>query len=151
VRVALVVIEPGAPDGFARIRGIRAELLDLGARMVAPCPIETSCPIVHPDWCHFAARVERSSIHRRLKDAELGYEDEKFSYVALARSAPASIAESRVVRRPQHHPGLIEIALCTPGGLQRERVTKRDKPGFRRARHLSWGDEWSAQPGEPDR
>jgi ribosomal protein RSM22 (predicted rRNA methylase) len=148
-RVALVIIEPGTSAGFARIRDLRAQLLQAGARMVAPCPAETACPIVDPDWCHFAARVERSSLHRRLKDAGLGYEDEKFSYVAFARE-PVPLTQARVVRRPLHRPGLITIETCTPAGLRTDRVTKRDRDRFRRARHLSWGegieDSWTAEP-----
>ncbi|MCI0389431.1 MAG: small ribosomal subunit Rsm22 family protein [Acidobacteria bacterium] len=31
------------------------------------------------DWRHFAARIERSSLHRRINGAELGYEDGKYS------------------------------------------------------------------------
>ena len=137
-RVALVVIEPGTPRGFAAIRNLRQELLAAGARMVAPCPAETPCPIVDPDWCHFAARVERSSLHRRIKEGGLGYEDEKFSYVALAR-APVPLARARIVRRPQHHPGLIVLETCTPEGLRSERVSRRDRPAFRAARQASWG------------
>ena len=140
-RIAMVAIEPGTPQGFARIRGIRTELLEAGARMVAPCPAETACPMADPDWCHFAARVERSSMHRKIKDAELGYEDEKFSYVAVAREA-VTVAEARAIRRSQHRPGLITLEICAPGGLRTERVTKRDRDAFRRARKLAWGDEW---------
>jgi ribosomal protein RSM22 (predicted rRNA methylase) len=138
-RVALVLIEPGTPHGFALIRKVRAELLAAGARMIAPCPMESACPIVDPDWCHFAARVERSSLHRRLKGGELGHEDEKFSYVALAREAVA-LPGSRIVRHPRHHPGLIEIETCTPQGLRSERILKRDRDRFRAARKASWGD-----------
>lgn len=140
-RVALVAIEPGTTRGFGLIRGIRDELLHDGAHMVAPCPVETPCPIVDPDWCHFAARVERSSIHRRVKDAELGYEDEKYSYVALARKS-VELPRARIIRRPRHQPGLIVLDTCTAGGLRTERVTKRDREAFRAARKRSWGDEW---------
>ena len=140
-RVALVAIEPGTPRGFSLIRGIRAELLEAGAHMVAPCPAETPCPIVDPDWCHFAARVERSSIHRRVKDAELGYEDEKYSYVALARDA-VGLPAGRVIRHPQQRPGLIVLETCTAGGLRTERVTRRDRDAFRAARKRSWGGDW---------
>jgi ribosomal protein RSM22 (predicted rRNA methylase) len=138
-RVALVMIEPGTPRGFSLIRGIRDELLGAGAHMIAPCPAATACPLVDPDWCHFAARVERSSMHRRIKDAELGYEDEKFSYVALARE-PVALAGSRIIRRPRHHPGLIELETCTPAGVRSLRVTKRDREAFRAARKAGWGD-----------
>jgi ribosomal protein RSM22 (predicted rRNA methylase) len=140
-RVALVVIEPGTPRGFSLIRSIRSELLEAGAHMVAPCPAETPCPIVDPDWCHFAARAERSSIHRRVKDAELGYEDEKYSYVALARNA-VELPAGRVIRHPQQRPGLIVLETCTPGGFKTVRVTKRDRDAFRGARKVSWGDHW---------
>ena len=137
-RVALVLIEPGTPRGFATIRAARSELLAAGAHMIAPCPTAGACPVVDPDWCHFAARVERSSLHRRIKGADLGYEDEKYSYVALARE-PVTPAVSRIVGRPRHHPGLIEINTCTPTGLTTVRATKRDRDRFRAARHAEWG------------
>lgn len=137
-RVALVLIEPGTPRGFATIRAARSELLAAGAHMIAPCPTAGACPVVDPDWCHFAARVERSSLHRRIKGADLGYEDEKYSYVALARE-PVTPAASRVVGRPRHHPGLIELDTCTPTGLTTVRATKRDRDRFRAARHAEWG------------
>lgn len=140
-RVALIAIEPGTPQGFLLIRGIRAELLEAGAHMLAPCPAETPCPIADPDWCHFAARVERSSIHRRVKDGELGYEDEKYSYVALGRDA-VELPAGRVIRHPQQRPGLIVLETCTAGGLRIERVTRRDRDAFRAARKRSWGDVW---------
>jgi ribosomal protein RSM22 (predicted rRNA methylase) len=137
-RVALVIIEPGTPRGADTIRGVREELLARGARMAAPCPAEMPCPIVAPDWCHFAARVERSSLHRRLKGGVLGYEDEKYSYVALVRN-PVALPAARVLRHPQHHPGLIELRLCEPQGIRRHRVTKRDKNQYRMARKAEWG------------
>ena len=138
-RVALVVIEPGTPVGFSLIRTVRDRLLAVGARMAAPCPAETACPLADPDWCHFAARVERSSLHRRIKEAELGYEDEKFSYIALARNA-VNLPQSRIIRRPQYRPGLTVLETCTAGSLCTQRVAKRDREKFRRARKAAWGD-----------
>jgi ribosomal protein RSM22 (predicted rRNA methylase) len=137
-RVALILIEPGTPRGFAVIRAARSELLAAGAHMIAPCPSAGACPVVDPDWCHFAARVERSSLHRRIKGADLGYEDEKYSYVALARE-PVAPATSRIVGRPRHHPGLIELDTCTPAGLTTVCVSKRERDRFRAARHAEWG------------
>jgi ribosomal protein RSM22 (predicted rRNA methylase) len=94
------------------------------------------------DWCHFAARVERSSLHRRLKGGELNYEDEKYSYVAFTRE-PYTPAAARVIRRPQHHPGWIELQVCAPAGLETRRVTKRDREAFHQARHVTWGGKVS--------
>jgi ribosomal protein RSM22 (predicted rRNA methylase) len=138
-RVALVVIEPGTPRGFAWIRDIRSLLLASGAHMVAPCPGAVPCPLADPDWCHFAARVERTSLHRRLKEAELNYEDEKFSYVAVARES-VTPAASRIIRRPRHAPGLVVLETCTPRGVETVRATQRDRDRFRAARRSGWGD-----------
>ncbi len=140
-RVGIVILEPGTPRGFALIRQIRDELLARGAHIAAPCPGGMACPIAGDNWCHFAARVERSSLHRRLKGGDLGYEDEKFSYIAVTRQ-PVEPAEGRIVRRPQHRPGLIELEVCTAAGLQSQRVSKREREAFRQARHAAWGARW---------
>jgi ribosomal protein RSM22 (predicted rRNA methylase) len=132
---AFVAIEPGTPKGFALIRRLR----DLGGHIAAPCPGNVPCPIVEPDWCHFAARVERSSLHRRVKEGALGYEDEKFSYVVLSKQ-PVETARARIIRRPEQQPGLIVLQTCTAEGLKAERVTKRDKDAFRAARRARWGE-----------
>jgi ribosomal protein RSM22 (predicted rRNA methylase) len=142
-RVALVAIEPGTPRGYSLILEIREELLRSGARMVAPCTAATPCPLAATDWCHFAARVERSSLHRRIKDAELGYEDEKFSYVAVAREA-VELPASRIIRRPRQRPGLIVLETCAPGGVRTVRVPRRDREAFRAARKAGWGSAWES-------
>ncbi len=138
-RVALAAIEPGTPRGFGVIRELRRELLAAGAHMLAPCPGAMECPMAGEDWCHFAARVERSSLHRRVKGGALGYEDEKYSYVALARE-PAVLPDARVIRHPQHQPRLVVLEVCTAQGLRQRHVRKRDREQFRAARQAAWGD-----------
>ncbi len=145
-RTALIVIEPGTPRGAESIARIRERLLGLGAQMIAPCPAAMACPLAAPDWCHFAARVERSSLHRRLKDGGLGYEDEKYSYVAVAREATA-LGGARVMRHPRHHAGWIELELCTAQGPRHERVSKRDRERFRAARRADWGSRVAVTNG----
>lgn len=138
-QVALVVIEPGTPCGFGVIRALRSGLLESGAHILAPCPGSMPCPMAGDDWCHFAARVERSSLHRKVKGGALGYEDEKYSYLAVAREI-ATLPEARIIRHPQHRPGLVELVLCTSEGLHQSAVRKRDRGRFREARHAAWGD-----------
>lgn len=140
-QVALVAIEPGTTAGYTLLMRLRAELLESGAHIVAPCPAPTPCPLQPPDWCHFAARVERSSLHRRIKEAALGYEDEKFSYIALARE-PVDLPQARIIRRPRHEAGLIQLATCTPQGIEEVHATKRNREEYRAARHAEWGDPW---------
>ena len=93
------------------------------------------------DWCHFSERLERSSLHRRLKSGELGYEDEKFSYVVASRLA-ARKAAARIVRHPAARKGYVELQLCAPDGLRKETVTRSQGEEYKRARKAEWGEEW---------
>jgi ribosomal protein RSM22 (predicted rRNA methylase) len=96
------------------------------------------------DWCHFAARVERTAMHRRLKGGELGHEDEKFSYVA-ATPLPGNPAEQRIVRHPGFHSGFVELQLCSADGLEKRTIGRSKKNEYRAARRAAWGDAWPAQ------
>ncbi|MDG4862541.1 small ribosomal subunit Rsm22 family protein, partial [Streptomyces sp. T-3] len=139
----VVVIEPGTPDGYARVLAARDALLAAGFSIAAPCPHDGACPIEPgSDWCHFSARVSRSSLHRQVKGGSLPYEDEKFSYVAAARF-PVSPVSARVTRRPQIRKGQVLLDLCTrDSGLTRTTVTKRHGALYKAARDVDWGDEW---------
>ncbi|MDQ0580649.1 small ribosomal subunit Rsm22 family protein [Streptomyces rishiriensis] len=144
---AVVIVEPGTPDGYARVIEARDRLIAAGFRVAAPCPHSAACPIVPgTDWCHFSARVSRSSLHRQVKGGSLPYEDEKFSYVAAARF-PVSPASSRVVRRPQIRKGQVLLDLCeTEERLSRTTVTKKHGDLYRAARDADWGDTWPPAP-----
>jgi ribosomal protein RSM22 (predicted rRNA methylase) len=136
-----VFIEPGTPKGFQLIRKIRQQWLDLGGYLLAPCAHAFACPIQGNDWCHFSVRIERSRLHRLLKEGSLGYEDEKFSYLVVSR-APAKLT-SRIVRHPQKLSGHVRLTLCTERGqLEEKVVTRSDKASYREARDASWGDPW---------
>ncbi|MGW6530221.1 small ribosomal subunit Rsm22 family protein [Streptomyces venezuelae] len=140
---AVVVIEPGTPDGYQRVIEARDRLIAAGYRVAAPCPHSAACPIEPgTDWCHFSARVSRSSLHRRVKGGSLAYEDEKFSYVAAVRFDPEP-APTRIVRRPQIRKGQVLLDLCEAEEvLRRETVTKRHGLLYRAARDADWGDAW---------
>ncbi|MFJ9826427.1 small ribosomal subunit Rsm22 family protein [Streptomyces sp. NPDC101160] len=144
---AVVIVEPGTPDGYERIIAARTLLIDAGFTVAAPCPHSGACPIVPgTDWCHFAARVSRSSLHRKVKGGSLPYEDEKYAYVAATRF-PVTPAPSRITRRPQIRKGQVLLDLCGPDGLARETVTKRHGALYKEARDAEWGDAW---PPEED-
>jgi ribosomal protein RSM22 (predicted rRNA methylase) len=135
----LIIIEPGTPSGFARVREIRRELIDAGAQMVAPCPHSQSCPMAGDNWCHFAQRVQRTSAHRIAKAGDLGYEDEKYSYVVFARES-LKLPGGRIVRHPRKHSGHVEFELCTADGLKRETLSKKHGERYKQARKLEWGE-----------
>ncbi len=139
---ALILVEPGTRKGFAVIAEARDQLLALGATLAGPCPHEVECPMrAAGDWCHFSVRVERTAEHRRLKEAELGHEDEKFSYVIASR-LPVKKASARVVRHPLRFSGYTKLQLCTPEGLDAETVTRSNKEKYRQARKTEWGSDW---------
>ncbi|MET9016545.1 small ribosomal subunit Rsm22 family protein [Streptomyces olivaceoviridis] len=139
----VVIVEAGTPAGYARVIEARDRLVRAGFRIAAPCPHSAACPIAPgTDWCHFSARVGRSSLHRQVKGGSLAYEDEKFSYVAATR-LPAEPAPARVVRRPQLRKGQVLLDLCeTEERLRRTTVTKRHGDLYKAARDADWGDAW---------
>ncbi|MEU1272190.1 small ribosomal subunit Rsm22 family protein [Streptomyces sp. NPDC005799] len=147
---AVVIVEAGTPAGYARVIEARQRLTDAGFHVAAPCPHSAPCPIAPgTDWCHFSARVSRSSLHRRVKGGSLAYEDEKFSYVAATR-LPAAPAPSRVIRRPQIRKGQVLLDLCEPDEqLRRTTVTKRHGDLYRAARDADWGDAWPPDAARP--
>ena len=139
----LCVIEPGTPRGYANIIRARDQLIAAGGHLVAPCPHERRCPMDGTkDWCHFAARVERKSLHRKLKAGELGWEDETFSYVIFAREPAVARAPARIVRHPQRGKGHVKLELCAQDGLGLVTISKRQGEVYRRARRAKWGDSW---------
>jgi ribosomal protein RSM22 (predicted rRNA methylase) len=138
-RHTLLIVEPGTPAGYQRIIDLRAQLIARGAHVLAPCPHDNACPLVAPDWCHFAQRLPRSRDHMLLKDADAPFEDEKFSYVALSR-VPAARRAARVLAPPQVGKAAITAKLCTVDGLAATTVPHRDKPAYAQARRWRWGD-----------
>ncbi|SHF79117.1 small ribosomal subunit Rsm22 family protein [Streptoalloteichus hindustanus] len=139
----VAVFEPGTPAGHQRVLAARDVLLSQGMTVLAPCPHNNVCPIAEgQDWCHFAARVTRSVLHRQVKAGSLGYEDEKFSYVVASRH-PWPPAGGRVVRHPVRRKGLVSLRVCGAAGeLTAETVSRRHGELYRQARDVEWGDAW---------
>jgi ribosomal protein RSM22 (predicted rRNA methylase) len=138
----VVVVEPGTPAGYRRVLAARDRLISSGRSVAAPCPHQAACPLAGSDWCHFSARVARTSLHRQVKSAALGHEDEKFSYVVATR-APGPHTPHRVVRHPLRRKGMVQLRLCTGDGAIQDRVvSKRNPDDYRAARGVEWGDPW---------
>ncbi|MES2195786.1 MAG: small ribosomal subunit Rsm22 family protein [Pseudomonadota bacterium] len=135
----LLVIEPGTPAGYARIIALRTQLIAAGAHVAAPCPHDGPCPLQAPDWCHFSQRLPRSQAHKQLKSAELPYEDERFSYVALTR-APVAQHRARVLAQPAINKVAVTAKICTGHGVINAVAPRRDKPAYARFRKYNWGD-----------
>lgn len=134
----LIIIEPGTPIGFNRLKAAREILIREGAKTIAPCPHNDNCPLPEDDWCHFSQRVARSRLHRQVKGGELSYEDEKFTFIAMSRDA-SNIGEGRILRHPIIRKGHIQLKLCSTQGLKSVVVTKSHKEVYKQAKGLEWG------------
>ena len=137
---ALVIVEPGTPRDYTRLMGVRGSLVASGAELLAPCPHHRPCPLLAPDWCHFAVRLERTRDHRTLKSADAPFEDEKFSYLIAARPGVGTKAAGRVIKPVHRSKFETVIEVCAEAGVEMRVVAKRDKMAFRDARHVEWGD-----------
>lgn len=136
----MVVIEPGTPEGFKNILNIRNLIKEQGGYIVAPCCCNGECPIKENDWCAFYARVARSSIHRQAKGGNLGYEDEKFSYIAFSKT-PVEITGERILRHPQINSGFVKVKLCTADGIQEKTYSKKDGEIYKKIKKLDAGEK----------
>ena len=137
---ALVIIEPGTPKAFKKLKTLREELISKGAHILAPCPHNDMCPMMPDDWCHFSVRLERTPLHQYIKKASLNYEDEKFCYLIAVKNPPVQPMPARLIKKPLKRPGHILFDLCTPNGLQRETLSKKDKAAYKQGQKLAWGD-----------
>ena len=136
----LLMVEPGTPDGFQRLKEARIALIKQGAFVAAPCTHETACLMADKNWCRFFERIQRSRDHRYLKSADRPFEDEPFSYLAVVRKHPTSRAAARVVGRSVTNKFEIQLPICSPKGLSDLQIAKRDKKNYKQNNGLQWGD-----------
>lgn len=135
----LLIVEPGTPVTSKQIKIVREQLINKGGYVVAPCPHMNKCPMEENDWCHFVTRVERSKLHKLLKNADVPYEDEKYSYIAISKEKPTREISYRVLRHPLIGKGNVSLTLCGKLGIENLRLFKKDSL-FKEAKKVSCGD-----------
>lgn len=135
----LILVEAGTPTGFSYLLKAKQLLTGQGGFVVAPCSGNFACPCA--DWCHFAVRVNRSKMHKFLKGGTAPYEDEKFSYLIVAKEE-IKLDYHRIIRHPQISAGKITLKLCGKEGISKRTITKKDKSDFKTARKSNTGDIW---------
>lgn len=135
----LVIVEPGTPVGFNQLRQTRKMLIDLGGHVVAPCAHGKECQLAEDDWCHFTCRVSRSRLHKLMKGGDAPYEDEKYTFLAMAK-VPGQPVPARILRHPLKEAGRITLKLCREDGIVEKAVTKKHGDLFKKARKANSGD-----------
>ncbi|KAN0060225.1 37S ribosomal protein S22 [Thecaphora frezii] len=118
----LVLIDHATKRGFASIAAARAQLLQLGndengAHVVAPCPHDRPCPLLHPfaissaalaasgsqapkrehsQICSFSSRLATPTFLRKTRHNKVCEEEVEYSYVVVRRGPRPSLeAEAR--------------------------------------------------------
>jgi ribosomal protein RSM22 (predicted rRNA methylase) len=136
----LLIVEPGTPKGFSRLKEVRTFLLDEGLSLLAPCPHVKPCPLQEGNWCHFYARVQRRALQKEIKQGTLGFEDEKFSYLLFSKEPVVSEEGARLLRKPIVMPQQIDLVFCMPSGFEEPRTIFKKDPLFKKAKKWRWGD-----------
>jgi ribosomal protein RSM22 (predicted rRNA methylase) len=138
----MVVLEPGTPQGAEIIGKIREFAIGCdNTEILAPCPHSGVCPLAGASdrWCHFAVRTSRTKLHKTLKGGDMGFEDEKFSYIVLSRQKNEKrTIEYRLIGYPSGTK-LRELEVCGPNGAETLQVSK-SHPLHKRSKKLDWGD-----------
>jgi len=135
----MIIVEPGTMKGYSVIRTIRDLIISEGGHIIAPCTHEGPCRLTEDDWCHFTCRVQRSRLHKLIKEADVPYEDEKYSYIAFSKEA-CKKAKMRVLRHPYITKGQIEVTVCTDSENTKKIIRKRDGELYKIARKCKQGD-----------
>lgn len=144
----LLIVEPGTSAAFPVMRAARDALLGMDAHTVAPCAHDKPCPLQH-DWCHFPQRLKRPPFQRRARGAPSEWEDAKFSYVAMARFAPAAPIWGRVIMEPTSNKAYAEALVSAQNGVYWQRALKRHNAAYRLVKDLPWGAALPDPPDEP--
>ena len=135
----LLIIEPGTKAGFKIIQEIKEIITKLGGYIIAPCPHQGKCPMNEDDWCHFTVRVARSKMHKLIKEGDVPYEDEKYTYVAFSKEEIPT-KNNRVLRHPIITKGQVELTLCQHDGINKISLRKRNGESFKEAKKSKPGD-----------
>lgn len=136
----VVLIFPGTPSHFADLKELRSQLISMGWTIQAPCPHQLACPMEKDDWCHFSKRLPRLSSHRLIKDADLNFEDEKYSYLIVSKDSLVPHQQGRIIKRPLKRSGHVLLDICKKNG-HLERVTVSKKDGlYKQIKKSDWGD-----------
>ena len=138
----LLIIEPGTPESFKKMKKIREYLIECGGNVIAPCVHNQKCELPENDWCQFTCRISRSKLHKILKGGDSPFEDEKFFYLAISKTKEVGVQKevSRVLRHPKIEAGKITLKVCDENGIREKMITKKEKDLFKIARKIESGD-----------
>ena len=134
----LLIIDTGTPKVWQEMMELKMLAKSLGVNILAPCMCD-ECAL-KDDYCQFFARVERSSMHKLVKDATLSYEDEKYFYLLISKKEKLNLDKKRVIRRPVIKTNLVGLVLCSKNGVEKHDFSKKNKENFKLAKKSKIND-----------
>ena len=134
----LLIIDTGTPKVWQEMMELKMLAKSLGVNILAPCMCD-ECAL-KDDYCQFFARVERSSMHKMVKDATLSYEDEKYFYLLISKKENLNLDKKRVIRRPVIKTNLVGLVLCSKNGVEKHDFSKKNKENFKLAKKSKIND-----------
>lgn len=135
----LLIVEPGTMQGYKNIMNAKKKIIEMGGKIIAPCR-NTECKLPKDDWCNFSCRVQRTKIHKELKDGDVPYEDEKYIYLSASKETINKTDKMRILRHPKINSGFVKIKVCNDDEIREITITKKDKDRFKIARKSKAGD-----------
>lgn len=135
----LLIVEPGTVQGYTNIVNAKNKLITMGAKVIAPC-VCNECKLLEGDWCNFSCRVQRTRMHKEIKEADAPYEDEKYIYLAVTKDDFDRVNKKRILRHPMIYSGFVKLKLCDIDGIKEVTISKKDKDKFKIARKSEAGD-----------
>lgn len=135
----LIIVEPGTMQGYHNIMKAKEILISLGANILAPC-MGKKCKLPENDWCNFSCRIQRSKIHKELKNGDSPFEDEKYIYIAVSRKEILQENRQRIIRHPLKYNGFIKLKICDKEEIKEITITRKEKEKFKIARKSNTGD-----------
>jgi len=115
---SLIILEPSTRECGRGLMELRAQLIERGFSMWAPCTHQLACPLLvesKNDWCHHRIHVERPDYLRAL-EAKMQVRNDTltFSYLLASRvAAPAySSSTGRIIGDTLYEKGKTRQAFC---------------------------------------
>ena len=134
-----MLVEPGTPAGFERLRGGEEVLIGLGAQGDRPVPARGCLPHDRVGLVPLrGAPRAKSRCTGNSRARRLGYEDEKYAYLVVS-PAPLAARQARLVRSPRRHKGHVRLVCARTGGFDERVVSRRDGELYKQARSVPLG------------
>ncbi len=127
----IMIIEPSTGDKGRKLMQLRAQLIDRGYFIWAPCTHQNSCPLLtqsKKDWCHDRVHWEQPSWFEEIeKHLPIKNNTLTFSYLLASKTPPPVVDNGRIVGDPLKEKGKVRWLYCQ--GPEREFLSWLNKQG----------------------